>query len=62
MVTANQNMDKTEYGDGEAQLNKTLLLKVTMDMVPKLLKALTGPAVGDSERLKWDKFSVTSSF
>lgn len=43
--TTNQNMDKM----GEAQLNQTLLLKTTMEMVPKLIESLKA---ADSGRLK----------
>ncbi|CAH0585557.1 unnamed protein product [Chrysodeixis includens] len=50
METANQNMDKI----GEAQLNQTLLLKVTMDMVPKLVEALNGANCGRLKKIKMD--------
>ncbi|XP_026739194.1 mutS protein homolog 4-like isoform X2 [Trichoplusia ni] len=50
METANQNMDKI----GEAQLNQTLLLKVTMDMVPKLVEALNGASCGRLRKIKMD--------
>lgn len=48
MESANQNMDKV----GEAQLNQTLLLKVTMDLVPKLVEALNGAASGRLRKIK----------
>lgn len=48
MESANQNMDKI----GEAQLNQTLLLKVTMDMVPKLGEALNGAVSGRLRKIK----------
>lgn len=41
-------MDKV----GEAQLNQTLLLKVTMDLVPKLVEALNGAASGRLRKIK----------
>ncbi|XP_050558048.1 mutS protein homolog 4-like isoform X4 [Spodoptera frugiperda] len=50
MESANQNMDKV----GEAQLNQTLLLKVTMDLVPKLVEALNGAASGRLRKIKMD--------
>ncbi|XP_075977921.1 mutS protein homolog 4-like [Anticarsia gemmatalis] len=50
MESANQNMDKV----GEAQLNQTLLLKVTMDMVPKLVEALEGANCGRLKKIKMD--------
>uniref|UniRef100_A0A2A4IVB4 DNA mismatch repair proteins mutS family domain-containing protein n=1 Tax=Heliothis virescens TaxID=7102 RepID=A0A2A4IVB4_HELVI len=50
MESANQNMDKV----GEAQLNQTLLLKVTMDMIPKLSEALNGAVSGRLRKIKMD--------
>ncbi|XP_022837730.1 mutS protein homolog 4-like isoform X2 [Spodoptera litura] len=50
MESANQNMDKV----GEAQLNQTLLLKVTMDLVPKLVEALNGAVSGRLRKIKMD--------
>ncbi|KAJ8731216.1 hypothetical protein PYW07_004380 [Mythimna separata] len=50
MESANQNMDKV----GESQLNQTLLLKVTMDMVPKLVEALNGAVSGRLRKIKLD--------
>ncbi|XP_039753333.1 mutS protein homolog 4-like [Pararge aegeria] len=48
--TPNQNMDKY----GEAQLNQTLLLKTTMEMVPKLLEALKSAESGRLRKIKMD--------
>ncbi|KAJ8722230.1 hypothetical protein PYW08_004632 [Mythimna loreyi] len=50
MESANQNMDKV----GESQLNQTLLLKVTMDLVPKLAEALNGAVSGRLKKIKLD--------
>ncbi|KAL0882963.1 hypothetical protein ABMA27_016456 [Loxostege sticticalis] len=46
----NQNMDKL----GEAQLNQTLLLKTTMDIVPKLVEALDSAVSGRLKKIKID--------
>ncbi|XP_063536035.1 mutS protein homolog 4-like [Cydia strobilella] len=46
----NQNMDIM----GEAQLNQTLLLKTTMEMVPKLVEALQPADSGRLKRMKLD--------
>lgn len=43
--STNQNIDKM----GEAQLNQMILLKTTMDMIPKLIESLKA---ADSGRLK----------
>ncbi|XP_069359647.1 mutS protein homolog 4-like isoform X3 [Maniola hyperantus] len=48
--TPNQNMDKY----GEAQLNQTLLLKTTMEMVPKLLDAMKSVESGKLRKIKMD--------
>ncbi|XP_050351143.1 mutS protein homolog 4-like [Nymphalis io] len=48
--TPNQNMDKF----GEAQLNQTLLLKTTMEIVPKLLEALKNVESGRLRKIKMD--------
>ncbi|XP_045772407.1 mutS protein homolog 4-like [Maniola jurtina] len=48
--TPNQNMDKY----GEAQLNQTLLLKTTMEMVPKLLEAMKSVESGKLRKIKMD--------
>lgn len=53
METQSQNMDKV----GEAQLNQTLLLKTTMDIVPQLVEALEG---AESGRLRMIKMVITS--
>nr|XP_049694300.1 mutS protein homolog 4-like [Helicoverpa armigera] len=50
MESTNQNMDKV----GEAQLNQTLLLKVTMDVIPKLSEALNGAVSGRLRKIKMD--------
>ncbi|XP_026327667.1 mutS protein homolog 4-like [Hyposmocoma kahamanoa] len=50
MDTQNQNMDKV----GEAQLNQTLLLKTTMDVVPQLVEALSGAESGRLRAIKID--------
>ncbi|XP_046965799.1 mutS protein homolog 4-like [Vanessa cardui] len=50
MEAPNQNMDKY----GEAQLNQTLLLKTTMEMVPKLLEALKNVESGRLRKIKMD--------
>ncbi|XP_063825742.1 mutS protein homolog 4-like [Ostrinia nubilalis] len=50
MENPNQNMDKL----GEAQLNQTLLLKTTMDMVPKLVEALESADSGRLKKIKMD--------
>ncbi|XP_061716369.1 mutS protein homolog 4-like [Cydia pomonella] len=46
----NQNMDKM----GEAQLNQTLLLKTTMEMVPNLVEALQAADSGRLKKMKLD--------
>lgn len=46
--STNQNMDKM----GEAQLNQTLLLKTTMDMVPKLIECLNAAHCGRLKNIK----------
>ncbi|XP_059052248.1 mutS protein homolog 4-like [Achroia grisella] len=48
--TPNQNMDKF----GEAQLNQTLLLKTTMDLVPNLVEALNTAMSGRLQKIKMD--------
>lgn len=48
MDSANQNLDKI----GEAQLNQILLLKVTMELVPKLIEALNGADSGKLKKMK----------
>lgn len=55
MESQSQNMDKV----GEAQLNQTLLLKTTMDIVPQLVEALTG---AESGRLRMIKMVITYCF
>ncbi|XP_049873597.1 mutS protein homolog 4-like isoform X2 [Pectinophora gossypiella] len=50
MDSQNQNMDKV----GEAQLNQTLLLKTTMEMVPKLIEALNVAESGRLRKIKMD--------
>lgn len=37
---------------GEAQLNQTLLLKTTMDIVPKLVEALDSAVSGRLKKIK----------
>nr|XP_026499786.1 mutS protein homolog 4-like isoform X1 [Vanessa tameamea] len=46
----NQNIDRF----GEAQLNQTLLLKTTMEMVPKLLESLKNVESGRLRKIKTD--------
>ncbi|CAH2095997.1 unnamed protein product [Euphydryas editha] len=48
--TPNQNMDKF----GEAQLNQTILLKTTMEIVPKLIEALQTVQSGRLRKIKMD--------
>ncbi|XP_047029742.1 mutS protein homolog 4-like isoform X2 [Helicoverpa zea] len=50
MESTNQNMDKV----GEAQLNQTLLLKVTMDVIPKLSAALNAAVSSRLRKIKMD--------
>ncbi|CAG5045234.1 unnamed protein product [Parnassius apollo] len=50
METPNTNIDKF----GEAQLNQTLLLKTTMEMVPKLVEALKTAESGKLRKIKMD--------
>ncbi|CAB3261672.1 unnamed protein product [Arctia plantaginis] len=50
MDSANQNIDKI----GEAQLNQVLLLKVTMELVPKLVEALSEADSGKLKKMKLD--------
>ncbi|CAG4971257.1 unnamed protein product [Colias eurytheme] len=49
-IETNQQMDK----HGEAQLNQTLLLKTTMDMVPNLVDALKPAESGRLRKIKMD--------
>ncbi|KAL4716711.1 hypothetical protein ACJJTC_004830 [Scirpophaga incertulas] len=46
----NQNLDKL----GEAQLNQTILLKTTMDLVPKLIEALSLATCGRLKKIKME--------
>ncbi|KOB67187.1 Uncharacterized protein OBRU01_20171, partial [Operophtera brumata] len=48
--STNQNIDKM----GEAQLNQTILLKTTMDMVPKLIESLKAADSGRLKNIKLD--------
>ncbi|CAH0398232.1 unnamed protein product [Chilo suppressalis] len=48
--TPNQNNDKF----GEAQLNQTILLKTTIDIVPKLVEALTNATSGRLRKIKME--------
>ncbi|CAK1580496.1 unnamed protein product [Parnassius mnemosyne] len=50
METPNTNIDKF----GEAQLNQTLLLKTTMEMVPKLVEALKTAESGKLRKIKME--------
>ncbi|KAJ2949250.1 hypothetical protein O0L34_g6203 [Tuta absoluta] len=50
MESQNQNMDKV----GEAQLNQVLLLKTTMELVPKLVEALSEAESGRLRKIKMD--------
>lgn len=52
MESQSQNVEKV----GEAQLNQTLLLKTTMDVVPQLVEALESAASG---RLRLFKMVTT---
>lgn len=52
----NQNFDKYS----ETQLNQTLLLKTTIEMVPKLVEALNSAASGRLRAIKMVKYILVT--